>query len=119
MGKTQNLGGRGDLYLAEDKTFEFEVLDRDGVPVDTTGFAFSLIISLTDKSTALLTLPGTVAGTYSAVRATNAQRVTFPVTAAQMSTLTDRAYAYSAKRTDSGSKTVIAKGKLFVERANQ
>lgn len=123
MAKTANLGGGTDerIFIGEDKVFRLEVLDADDVPVDVTGYTILLDVRLTDTSAApaVLSLTGVVAGSYSATRASNTQRVSFTATDTQLATLAARQYRYSAKRTDDGSETVIAVGPFIVERATQ
>ncbi len=113
------IGGSGQLFAGEDKSFVFEVLNRSGVPVDTTGYTFSLVISASAVTAALLTLSGSVSGSYTAVRATNAQRVTFTMTDAQSAVFLASDYHFSVKRTDNDAETIIAYGKITFERTNQ
>jgi hypothetical protein len=119
MGKQMTLGGDGRLLMGEDKSIVVEVLDRDGVPVNVAGWTTSLVITRTLTSAALLTLSGSVSGTYSATRASNTQRITFTMTDDQSDDLTAGAYFYSVKRTDAGAERVLLYGACKVEQANQ
>lgn len=119
MARNTNLGGDGRLLVGEDKDVVLEVLDRDGDPVDTSGWTTSLVISTTLVSAALMTKSGSVGGTFDADRATNTQRITFALTDDETATLTAGTYQYSIKRTDAGSEAILSWGKCIVETANQ
>lgn len=123
MAKTATIGGGDDarVFVGEDKTISLEVLDADDIPVNITGFTLLLDVRLTDTAAApaLLSISGSVSGTYSATRSANTQRASFTLTDTQTGTLSARQYRYSIKRTDDGSETVIAVGPFIVERATQ
>src|SRR5690606_1636999 len=92
VAKYQDIGGSGRLFVGQDLDFVFEVLDRDGDPVDVSGWSFSMVISPSTTAAATLTLPGSVGGTYNAARALNTQRMTFSLSDTDSAKLTNKAY---------------------------
>lgn len=108
------IGGLGTLFLGEDKAVKLQVLDVDGVPVDITGWTVACEIALFEGA-AVLTLPATIAGVYSATLADNLQRATVTLTAAQTAALTAPHYRHCWRRTDVGSITVLAYGDFILE----
>lgn len=120
MGKLNNLGGNGEIFIGEDKTIEMEILDRSDVPVNITGWTITVVISLTPTSAALFTkTPATISGSYNAVRASNTQRASVGLTDTELATLTKGKYTWSAKRDENGSESILAWGSFVVQRANQ
>ena len=119
MAKYQDIGGSGRLFVGQDLDFVFEVLDRDGDPVDVSGWSFSMVISPSTTAAATLTLPGSVSGTYNATRASNTQRVTFSLSDTDSAKLTNKAYHYSVWRTDAGAERPVSYGKFILERTNR
>lgn len=113
------IGGDGTLFVGEDKTFELEVLDGDGLPVDVAGWDIVFDVRKTDHAPdpALFSKTATVSGTYDAVRATNTQRASVSLTSDETDTIKARTYRYSFKRLDHGDETVLAWGDFVVQKA--
>lgn len=118
MAKMNTLGGGGEVFIGEDKSFALELLDTDAIPVNMSGWTVNMVISLTLTSAALYTRAATVAGTYSATRAVNTQRATAVFTDDETATLTKGTYQFSFKRDSAGVETLLAWGVLHVQRAN-
>ena len=113
------IGGTGKLFIGEDKTLRFEILDAAGLPVDMTGWTLLFDVRLSDASPdpALLSKTPTVSGVYAATRAANAQRALVTLSDTELNTLKARTYRYSCKRMDSGSEVVLAWGNFVIQKA--
>lgn len=123
-----SIGGNGTLFIGEDKTFRFEILQQrdDGLPHDATSVpedvsGMSLLMDVRSTTTspdpAILSKTATITGVYNAVRASNTQRAVVVVTDTEMNLFRARSYQYSVKRMDDGSETVYAYGDFVPEKA--
>jgi hypothetical protein len=110
-------GGNGQLFVGEDKTVEFEILDTRGLPVDITGWSLRLVVK-SQANTVLIDKNATITGTYNVDRVTNTQRAVVTLTDDDLS-IDDGVHQYSLKRTDSGSETVLVYTECIVERTTQ
>lgn len=122
MAELVRVGGEGAILVGEDKQIKLELLDTSDVPVNMTGWAITFDVRTTDTSAAVLvTKTASVAGTYSATRASNTQRATATLTDSDLDATVFEAkvYRYSFKRTDDGSETILAWGPFVVQRATQ
>lgn len=119
MALTVNIGGDGNLFVGEDKTFKLTVVDSAGVPVDTTGWVVVFDVRKKDTSPdpAIFSKTTTIEGIYSAVLATNTQRRVATLTDTELNTVQAKVYRHSWKRMDDGSETVIARGNFTPEKA--
>lgn len=126
MAEETTIGGSGMLFVGEDKTLRFELaaVDADGVisatdAVDMTGWTTVFDVRLKDKSAdpAILSLTPTIAGTYNASRALNAQRATVTLTDDHMNLFKAKDYRWSWKRMDAGAETVLAWGTFAPQKA--
>jgi hypothetical protein len=120
MAEEANIGGSGELFVGEDKTFELELLDdAQTAPVNMAGWAVQFIVRLKDGTAdpAIFDKSATIIGVYNADRATNTQRAQVTLTDTDMGTVTAKAYRHSWKRTDAGNETVLAYGDFTVQRA--
>lgn len=140
MANSVQIGGKGTLFVGEDKTLRLELLtpqydaagnlvapSSSSVPVDMSGFAMIFDVRLKDNSAAPAIFSGvpTVTGVYNASRAVNTQRAVLVLTAANMNLFKGQQpdqqvsdlYRYSWKRTDSGAQTVLAWGPFAPQKA--
>jgi hypothetical protein len=120
MAENVKIGGSGNLFVGEDKTFRLELLDAAGVPVDMTGWVVRLDVRTSDTAAAaLLSGNATITGTYNAARAVNTQRAELTATDTQMGAFSSTTYRHSWKRTDDGSETILCYGDFRPQRATQ
>lgn len=129
MARAFTLGGRETIFIGEDKNLTFEVLNgpnhptAPNAPRDIDGFTLSLVVAASDTASAIITVSGTVSGTYNAVRASNTQRVTFALTDTGHLTGSNftagTIYRWSVKRTDAGSETILGRGNWVVQDSTQ
>ena len=120
--------GSGEIFIGEDKTLSFEILDSDDDPVNMAGWDVLFDVRAKDNSegTALITKTATILGTFNADRTLNAQRAEIELTDDDLlatvfkgSNLPSGAktYRYSLKRMTSGQETVLARGDFSPEKA--
>lgn len=120
MADKVKIGSGGSLFLGEDKTLEFEVLDDSDVPVDMTGWALTFDAKVSEfGDTSDLSKTASITGSYSATRSSNKQRAVVTLTDTDTEALNAITYQYSLKRTDAGFETIINYGDLVFERATQ
>jgi len=119
MATEVTIGGNGTLFVGEDKTLRLELLDPAGVPVNMATFTIKMIVRIKEPSPdpPILDKTATVSGTYSAVRATNAQRAVVTLTDTEMDALSGRTYRHSWKRTNTDNETILSFGPFIVEEA--
>jgi len=120
MARRTTLGGNGQLFLGEDKTFVLEVVDADGDPVDISGWTVLLDVRARPSSASALIskTPASITGTFNASRTLNTQRASWEVSDDEMDELAAAGtFHYSCKRTDEGYKTVLAYGEFIAEKA--
>lgn len=135
MATDVTIGGDGELFADEDKTFRLEVVtvDEDDptdetlwVPANIAGWAIVFDVRSKDNSVdpALLSKVATVSGTYDAVRATNTQRAVVTVTDDEMHQFkgsnlptNPKTYRHSWKRTTASNETVLCRGDFSPEKA--
>jgi hypothetical protein len=120
MAREVNIGGRNNtLFVGEDKTLRFEILDDDDIPVDITGWTIALVVkrAVSDTS-AMISGTATISGVYNASRSLNTQRASVVLTDTQMS-VDEAKYRYSVKRTDDGGETILLHGMFWPVRATQ
>jgi hypothetical protein len=110
-------GGNGQLFVGEDKTVEFEILDTRGLPVDITGWSLRLVVK-SQANTILIDKNATITGTYNVDRVLNTQLAVVTLTDDDLS-IDDGTHQYSLKRTDAGSETVLVYTECIVERTTQ
>ena len=113
------IGGNGSLFVGEDKTFELELVDTAGDPVEMTGWAVKLVVRKGDATAdpAIFDKTASITGVYDPVRATNTQRAVVTLTDTEMNTVKAKTYRHSWKRMDDGSETVLAYGNFVVQKA--
>jgi hypothetical protein len=121
------IGGSGTLFVGEDKTLRFELagVNVDGsisttVAVDMTGWAMVFDVRKKDASAdpAILSMTAfSLTGVFNAVRATNTQRASLPVTDDQLNLFRAKSYRWSWKRTDASSETVLGWGTFGPQKA--
>ena len=124
MARNVDIGGKDDLFLGEDKSISMEVLDRDAVPVDITGWTILMVLRLSDAnadaSPILTSSSATISGTYDADPEVNTQRAVITLTDTQTVALTrTTGYRHSWKRTDDGFETILAYGDFTLTRLTQ
>lgn len=126
MATDVTIGGDGELFADEDKTFRLELLDEDGNPVDATGKTFVFDVRAKDNSPdpALLSKTPTITGTFNADRDLNTQRVVVTVTDDEMHQFKGsnlptgaKTYRHSWKVTNAGGETVVCRGDFSPEKA--
>lgn len=117
MANEATIGGSGQLFVGEDKTFVLELLDSSDAPVNMTGWTIIFVVSARDAGTPLFNITASVTGSFNASRVLNSQRASAALTSAQMDTLKAKTYRHSWKRTDSGVETILAYGDFEVEKA--
>ena len=117
MGARVTIGGSGSLFVGEDKTVRFEVLDTDDVPVNIASWTIAMIVH-SKLGDVLLTKSATVSGTHNATRSVNTQRASVTLTDTELQ-IPPGTHLYSCKRTDDGSEAVLAYGDFIVERTTQ
>lgn len=124
MASDVTLGGDGQLFVAEDKEFELEVVDKLGVPVDITNDTIVFEVRAKDDSPdLLLDKQAAITGVYNTIRAQNTQRALVVVTSAEMALFkgsnvaNPKTYRFSLRRTNAGRKTVFARGDFLPEKA--
>lgn len=106
-------GDNNDFFVGEDKGFELgPVVDKDGVPVDMTGWDLHFVVRKADSSPdpALFDKTAVILGTYNVDPEVNTQfaRVVFTDTETEVLKAID--YRQSWKRYDNGVETVLAFG---------
>lgn len=120
------IGGTGELFADEDKTFRLEVIDKDSLPVNIAGWDIIFDVRAMDNSAdpALLSKSGAVTGTYNALRASNTQRAIATVTDDEMHQFKgsnlpsgSKTYRHSWKRRTAGNETVLSRGDFAPEKA--
>lgn len=117
MAQKVRIGGNGDLFVGEDKTLKFNLVDQNGNPIDATGWTTRFVVrtSVTAEN-ALIDVAGSIDGSYSAQN--NQQRVVVNLSDEQMAIARGK-HQYSLKRTDAGAETILAYGDFVVEQATQ
>lgn len=138
-----NITATNKFFLGEDKVLDLTIFDQNGVtPLDVSGFALEWSLKKTDKApdpgiitkgiTALGASTGiTIVGIYSAVAASNTQKVrisfasadTDPdVTSVAATPYTLKAavaYRHSLKRKDSGNEGILTFGSFTFRQATE
>lgn len=117
MAALVTLGGAGSLFVGEDKTLKWELIDTTGVPVDMSGWAIRLLV-LSSSGTVMINKTASITGSYSSTRSANTQRAVVTLTDTDME-IPDGTHQHSLKRTDDGSETILTYGPCIVERATQ
>lgn len=123
MATKRQVGGRGTLFVGEDKTIEFlDVVDDNGDLIDMSAWPITFVVAKTSSGTALVTKSATVAGIFNSNPALNTQKAVVEVTDSDLSASVFNPagkYLYSLKRTTDGSETVLVYGPFVIERATQ
>jgi hypothetical protein len=120
MAVEADIGGAGELFVGEDKTFRLELLDTAlTTPVDMAGWVVKFFVRLKDGTAdpAIFDKTATIIGVYNSVRATNTQRAEVTLTDTELNTVTAKTHRYSWKRMDDGNETVLAYGDFVVQLA--
>lgn len=106
-----------DWYQGEDKTFEFEIKQADGVTAqDITGWTFSMSVSTTPAAAALDTIAGSIQ-----VAASGIVDFVWPsakTTSGGGATVTSGTNYYSVARTNAGNKTELFYGQAILSPAS-
>lgn len=125
MAIEQDISASDGWFAGEDKVLQFEILQADGqTPQDASGFVMLWTLRNGDAIGMVLITKSTggqgitVTGAYSAVRATNTQRVLVAVPDDDTDPLKVPAlYRHALKRLDPGSETVLSFGNVTLLRA--
>lgn len=123
MAIRQDISRDLQFFIGEDKTIEFEVLQSDGAtPQDVSGWAleWDMRAKVSDAAALLAKTSGSgiaVMGVYSAVRATNTQRVAVTIAAEDTDALSSGRHAHALKRTDDGNEAVLSYGDCELQRS--
>lgn len=113
-----------ELFLGEDRLFEFHILDADvsTTAINITGWALSFMIKKrrSDADASALVTKTTVsgiaiAGTFNATASSNTQRATVTLADTDSSSLNPGLAYYELKRTDDGFETVLAYGPITLK----
>ena len=117
------------VFLDTDFTRKFHVKDIDtdatgATAKDIAGWTILLDIRTTPKSAAaLLSKALTITGVFNSVASSNTQRAQWACADTELTTAifgpSGGTFAYSVKRTDDGSETILAYGDIVIERATQ
>lgn len=118
------------IFIGTDFTRDFHVLDIDtdasgATAKDVTGWAVTIDIRRENRSEtpALYSTSLTIIGVFNATAASNTQRLRWTVADTDLTTAifgtNGGTYAYSVKRTDDGSETVLQWGKIVIDRVTQ
>lgn len=113
-----DIGGDNTLFVGEDKTFELELIDENGDPVNMAGLTLLFDVRKKDNSPdpAIMGITPTLVGVFNVVRASNTQRALALVTDTQMNLFRQREYRYSWK-VMSFPETVVAFGDFLPQKA--
>ena len=119
MALPATIGGSGQLFVGEDKTFKLELLDTASVPVNMTGWALLFDVRKTDSAAdpAIFSKVPSLTGVYNVDRTINTQRAVVTLTDTEMNTVKAHTYRHSWKRMDDGSETVLAWGDFTPQKA--
>jgi len=120
MATEVTIGGNGELFADEDKTFLLQVPETDIA-------GWTIVFDVRDKDnspTALLLKSATVTGVWNADKTQSTQRAVVAVSSEEMhqfkgSNLPDGAktYRHSWKRTTTNQETVLSRGDFLPEKA--
>lgn len=117
MAAKVTIGGDGTLFVGTDMDLELEVTDRNGIPVDISGWGIRFVVK-SPKNEQLIDQTASITGVYSSTLADNTQRALVQLTGTELDIDAD-VHQHSWKRTDSGSRRVIARGDFIVEATTQ
>lgn len=116
-----NADGSGGFFTGEDKELEFEAFQEDGkTPDDVSLYALEWVMrkKVTDPDPPSLRKTSgagiTVTGTYNVDPNLNTQRIIVTIAADDTAALPPYEYQHSLKRTDSGSRTILAFGQCVL-----
>lgn len=115
MSKTANITEDDRWFQGEDKTFTFDIVDADDVPLDVSSYELSYQLEElhdSDVDLILKTNPEITVGAGAAA----ADRVSVPIAAADSASLDPRVYKHTLWRTDSGVQQVLAEGTALLQR---
>lgn len=96
------------LFVGEDFTIPWTVLDDDGDVQNVTGWTTQMRVEPAQGQTALVTIAGTVVGG-------SAGRINVPFTAADLTTIGAGRHWYVFERTDTGNARVLSYGEFVVQ----
>lgn len=110
-----------ELFLGTDLTRTFHIKNEaEDASINITGYALSWMVkryksdtdaaAILTKTTAASNIA--IAGTFNATPASNAQRATLTLVDTDTASLNPGLYHWELKRTDDGSETVLAYGKM-------
>jgi hypothetical protein len=120
MANTADIGGDALLFVGEDKTFSFEVLDATGIPVDLNAIGavgvFDVRLKDNSPDPAIFSKAMSIVGAYNAARDLNTQRWQCFLSNVELNTVKAKTYRYSCK-VERVPETVIARGNFIVEKA--
>jgi hypothetical protein len=120
---TVTIGGNGELFVGEDKIFDFECVDdpsaESPLPVNITGWDILFDVRLKDTSPdpAILSKTASIIGVFNADRTLNTQRAIVAVSDTEMNLFKAKTYRHSWKRMDDGVETVLSRGDFAPEKA--
>lgn len=112
-----------EYWLGTDKNFEFTIYTSSAQTTirEVTGYTTSFVVKRRPDDAdadALMTLSGTVSGTFNASPGTNTQKITVTIADDATDAEIPPGVAYwSLKRTDAGSERVLAFGTINLRRA--
>jgi hypothetical protein len=114
-----------EIFIGADYQRHYHIKDEDETTsINITGWALSWMLKKRlahDDSEALITKTTgggtvTIAGTFNATPANNLQRATISILDTETDPLAKGDYQWELKRTDAGSETVLAYGKMTLLR---
>lgn len=130
MSIRQDISKETGFFVGTKKTIEFEVLqDLPGVrladlpPEDVSGrqFKWEVRDGVTATSALISKVTGgggvTITGVYNASRASNTQRVSVTVSAADTESLSPGQYSHALKRTDTGNEDIVSEGDFVLRQS--
>lgn len=120
MAIESTIGGSGEVFVGEDKTFILAVVGTDlTTPVNITGWTINFVVRLKDNSAdpPIFDKTAAIVGTFNVDPDLNTQRAEVTLTDTELNTVKGRTYRYSWKRMDDGGETVLAYGDFVVQKA--
>ncbi len=118
MGVRSDIAAHEEWFNGEVEKLRFRVMHRVGNPVDPNGWALRFVAGLKAPLVVKTTGGGgiTVIGVYHATLALNTQWVVVDLTDAESELLSGESKTYTLRRTDVGSKALLAYGDLVLRR---
>lgn len=118
MALLSTIGGGGTLFVGEDKTLRFELIDASSLPVDMTGMTMVFDVRAMDTSSvAIVSKTPSLVGAFSSIRASNTQRAVVSLTDTELNLFKAKTYRWSWKQMDAGLETVFGWGDFKPQKA--